>query len=148
MYNVRYWDGAPTPLYPFGHGLSYTTFSFANLKVAAPRVKAGATAAVTVDVTNTGSVAGDEVVQLYVHQRAGSDSRPLRELKGFRRVSLEPSETQAVTFSLGPEELRYWSTSQREVGAGRGSVRRLGGRGLDRDAPRGAPGRPLTPGNP
>ena len=112
MYNVRYWDGAPTPLYPFGHGLSYTTFSFANPQVAASRVKAGATTAVTVDVTNTGSVAGDEVVQLYVHQRAGSDSRPLRELKGFRRISLKPQETQAVTFSLGPEELRYWSTSQ------------------------------------
>jgi len=112
MYNVRYWDGAPKPLYPFGHGLSYTTFSFANLKVATPRVKAGATAAVTVDVTNTGSVAGDEVAQLYVHQRAGSDSRPLRELKGFRRISLKPKETQAVTFSLGPDELRYWSTSQ------------------------------------
>lgn len=112
MYNVRYWDGAPTPLYPFGYGLSYTTFSYANLKVATPRVKTGATATVTVDVTNTGSVAGDEVVQLYVHQRAGSDSRPLRELKGFRRISLKPRETQAVTFSLGPEELRYWSTSQ------------------------------------
>jgi len=112
MYNVRYWDGAPTPLFPFGHGLSYTSFSFANLKVATPQVKAGASATVTVDLTNTGSVAGDEVVQLYVHQRAGSDSRPVRELKGFRRVSLKPGETQTVAFTLGPDELRYWSTSQ------------------------------------
>ena len=112
MYNVRYWDGAPTPLYPFGFGLSYTSFSFANLKVATPQVKTGAPATVTVDVTNTGSVAGDEVVQLYVHQKSGSDSRPVRELKGFRRVTLKPGETQAVTFTLGPDELRYWSTAQ------------------------------------
>lgn len=112
MYNVRYWDGAPTPLYPFGFGLSYTSFSFANVKVATPQVKTGASATVTVDVTNTGSVAGDEVVQLYVHQKSGSDSRPVRELKGFRRLTLKPAETQAVTFTLGPEELRYWSTSQ------------------------------------
>jgi beta-glucosidase len=99
LYNVRSWDGAPKPLYPFGHGLSYTTFAFSNLKV---------------DVANTGAVAGDEAVQLYVHQRAGSDSRPLRELKGFRRVALGPGETQTVTFPLGPDGLRYWSTSKRK----------------------------------
>ena len=75
-------------------------------------MKAGAPATVTVDVANTGAVAGDEVVQLYVHQKSGSDSRPVRELKGFRRVTLKPGETQTVTFTLGPEELRYWSTSQ------------------------------------
>jgi beta-glucosidase len=112
LYNVRYWDGAPTPLYPFGYGLSYTTFSFSNLKVPAAPLKAGASADVSVDVANTGVVAGDEVVQLYVHQKAGSDSRPMRELKGFRRVTLRPGETQTVRFPLGPEELRYWSTSQ------------------------------------
>jgi beta-glucosidase len=114
MYNVRYWDGAPTPLYPFGYGLGYTTFSFSNLKVGAPQVEVGTSATVTVDVTNTGPLAGDEVVQLYVHQRSGSDSRPARELKGFRRVGLKPGEMQAVTFPLGPQELRYWSTSQRK----------------------------------
>jgi beta-glucosidase len=111
-YKSRYWDGPTTPLYPFGHGLSYTTFAFSNLKVAARPVKVGGTATVSVDVANTGSVAGDEVVQLYVHQKAGSDSRPVRELKGFRRVSLKPGEAQTVTFPLGPDELRYWSTSQ------------------------------------
>jgi beta-glucosidase len=114
MYNVRYWDGAPTPLYPFGYGLSYTTFAFSNLKVGAPQVKVGGMATVSVDVANAGAVAGDEVVQLYVHQKAGSDSRPMRELKGFRRVSLKPGERQTVTFPLGPEELRYWSTSERK----------------------------------
>jgi beta-glucosidase len=110
----RYWDGLMTPLYPFGYGLSYTTFEFSNLKPSAPQVKAGGKVEVSVDVANTGSVAGDEVVQLYVHQKAGSDSRPRRELKGFRRVSLKPGEKQTVAFTLGPDELRYWSTSQRK----------------------------------
>jgi beta-glucosidase len=114
LYNVRYWDGAPKPLYPFGYGLSYTTFAFSSLKLSAPQVKVGSTATVSVDVANTGAVAGDEVVQLYVHQMAGSDSRPVRELKGFRRVALKPGETQTVTFTLGPDELRYWSTSERK----------------------------------
>jgi beta-glucosidase len=114
MYRSRYWEGPTSPLYPFGYGLSYTTFAFANLKLAAPQLKLGGSASVSVDVTNSGAVAGDEVVQLYVHQRAGSASRPLRELKGFKRVSLKPGETQTVSFSLGPEELRYWSSFERK----------------------------------
>ncbi|HVO11463.1 MAG TPA: beta-glucosidase BglX [Vicinamibacteria bacterium] len=112
-YQSRYWDLPTTPLYPFGYGLSYTTFSFSNLKVAAPQLRTGQKTEVSVDVANTGSIAGDEVVQLYLHQKAGSDSRPRRELKGFRRVSLKPGETQTVTFTLGPDELRYWSTSRK-----------------------------------
>ena len=111
MYNPRYWDGLPTPLYPFGFGLSYTTFSITNLKVSAPQVKVGSSVTVTADVTNTGSVVGDEVVQLYIHQKAGSDSRPMRELKGFERLTLKPGETKTVTFHLGPAELGYWSTN-------------------------------------
>lgn len=111
MYNPRYWDGLATPLYPFGYGLSYTTFAFANLRVSAPQVKVGDTVTVSVDVTNTGTVAGDEVAQLYIHQRWGSDSRPMRELKGFQRVTLQPGETKTVTFRLGPNELGYWSTN-------------------------------------
>ena len=111
MYSPRYWDGLPTPLYPFGFGLSYTTFLITNLKVAAPQVKVGGSVAVTADVTNTGPVVGDEVVQLYIHQRAGSDSRPMRELKGFERLTLKPGETKTVTFLLGPAELGHWSTS-------------------------------------
>jgi beta-glucosidase len=110
MYRSRYWDGPTTPLYPFGFGLSYTTFSITNLKVAAPQVKVGSLVAVTAHVTNTGPVVGDEVVQLYIHQKAGSDSRPMRELKGFERLTLKPGETRTVTFSLGPAELAYWST--------------------------------------
>ncbi len=111
MYNPRYWDGLPTPLYPFGFGLSYTTFAITNLQVSAPQVKIGDAVTVTADVTNTGAVEGDEVVQLYIHQKAGSDSRPMRELKGFERVTLKPGETRTVTFTLGPAELGHWSTN-------------------------------------
>jgi beta-glucosidase len=111
MYSPRYWDSPTTPLYPFGFGLSYTTFSITNLKVDSLQVKLGSSVTVTVDVTNTGSVVGDEVVQLYIHQKAGSDSRPMRELKGFERLTLKPGETKMVTFHLGPDELGHWSTN-------------------------------------
>ena len=111
MYHSRYWDGPTTPLYPFGFGLSYTTFAFTNLKVATPQLKVGSSMAVSVDVNNTGPVAGDEVIQLYIHQQSGRDSRPRRELKGFKRLTLQPGETQTVEFQLGPAELGYWSTS-------------------------------------
>jgi beta-glucosidase len=111
MFRPRYWDGPPTPLYPFGFGLSYTTFSITNLKLSALLVKVGSSVVVTADVTNTGPVAGDEVVQLYIHQKAGNDSRPMRQLKGFERITLEPGETKTVTFSLSPAELGYWSTN-------------------------------------
>jgi len=111
MYRSRYWDGPTTPLYPFGFGLSYTTFSITNLKVATSQVKLGGPVSVTAEVTNTGRLVGDEVVQLYIHQKAGSDSRPMRELKGFERLTLKPSETKTVRFLLGPAELGYWSTN-------------------------------------
>jgi beta-glucosidase len=110
-YNPRYWDGLPAPLFPFGFGLSYTTFAITNLKVTALQVKVGSPVDVTADVTNTGRVTGDEVVQLYIHQKAGSDSRPRRLLKGFERVTLQPGETKTVNFTLGPAELSYWSTN-------------------------------------
>lgn len=111
MYSSRYWDELATPLYPFGFGLSYTTFAIEDLQLSAARAKVGARLTASVRVTNTGKVAGDEVVQLYIHQRYGTDSRPLRELKGFERVALQPGETKTVTFELGPEQLRYWSTN-------------------------------------
>ena len=113
QYRSRYWDGPTTPLYPFGYGRSYTTFAYSNLRLGAHQLKLGAAATVSVDVTNSGPVAGDEVVQLYVHQKSGSDSRPVRELKGFKRVGLAAGETQTITFPLGPDELRYWSTSEK-----------------------------------
>jgi len=111
MYNPRYWDGLPVPLYPFGFGLSYTTFEFSNLKVSSAKIKVGESLTVTVDVTNTGKLAGDEVAQLYIHQKYGTDTRPMRELKGFERITLQSGEKKTVTFKLGKDELTYWSTN-------------------------------------
>jgi beta-glucosidase len=107
--NTRYWDGSSSPLYPFGYGLSYSTFSTSNLRLAAPTVHAGASLNVSIDVTNTSTRPGDEVLQLYTHQRAGSASRPVRELKGFLRVSLKPNETRTLTLPLHTKDLGFWS---------------------------------------
>jgi beta-glucosidase len=84
------------------------------LKLAKPELRLGELMDVTADVENTGSIAGDEVIQLYIHQRAGSTSRPVRELKGFERVSLKPREKKTVHFKLGIEELTYWSSAKRD----------------------------------
>ncbi len=108
-FTSRYWDIPSKPLYPFGYGLSYTTFRFANLRLSKTRMMAGDSAEVTVDVTNTGTVPGDAVTQLYVHQRSGSASRPVRQLEGFRRVTLQPGETKTLRFRLGRNELQFWS---------------------------------------
>jgi beta-glucosidase len=108
-FTSRYWDALSTPLYPFGYGLSYTTFSYDNLKLSQTEAKVGTTLDVAVDVANTGNRAGDTVVQLYIHQRAGSASRPVRQLKGFQKVALEPGAKQTLHFKLGPDELQFWS---------------------------------------
>jgi len=107
--NTRYWDGSSAPLYPFGYGLSYSTFTTTNLHLAAPTVHAGSAINVSIDVQNTSNRAGDEVVELYTHQRAGSASRPVRELKGFVRVSLQPHETRTITLPLNTKDLGFWS---------------------------------------
>jgi len=109
QFTSRYWDVNSKPLYPFGYGLSYTSFKFANLRVSKKSVKVGAAAEVAVDVTNTGTIAGDAVAQVYIHQRAGSASRPVRQLEGFKRVALGPGETQTLKFSLGKDELQYFN---------------------------------------
>ncbi len=113
-FTSRYWDLSSKPLYPFGYGLSYTTFSFENLKLSRQEAKVGASLEVSVEITNTGSRAGDAVVQLYTHQRAGSASRPVRELKGFQRVSLAAGAKQAIHFTLGKDELQFWSPTKKQ----------------------------------
>ena len=100
------------PLYPFGYGLSYTTFKYSNLKLSSAVLHRGGTLRVSVDVRNTGERGGDEVVQLYVSHLNSSIQRPLEELKGFDRVYIPPGETKTVTFPLSAASLRYWDTSQ------------------------------------
>jgi beta-glucosidase len=110
----RYWDEESTPLYPFGYGLSYSTFAFSDLKISQPQIKPGESIEVSFDVENTGSSAADEVAQLYVHQRFGSASRPVRELKGFERVTLAAHAKKTLHMSLGTQELSYWSTAKKD----------------------------------
>jgi beta-glucosidase len=110
----RYWDEVSTPLYPFGYGLSYCTFQFSNLKISRTEIKPGETLDVAVDLENTGNSAADEVAQLYIHQQSGSASRPVRELKGFERLSLAPHQKKTLHFSLGKDELSYWSTAKKD----------------------------------
>jgi beta-glucosidase len=109
----RYWDEESTPLYPFGYGLSYSTFTFSNLHVSQPQFRIGQTAEVTADVENTGPSTADEVPQIYIHQQYGSTSRPVRELKGFERITLAAHEKKTVHFSLGSNELSYWSAAKK-----------------------------------
>jgi len=113
-FTSRYWDISSKPLYPFGYGLSYSTFKFANLQLSKTSMAPGDVNEVKVDVTNTGSVAGDAVAQIYIHQRYGSASRPVRQLKGFERIALKPGETKTLTFPLGKEELKYWNPQTRQ----------------------------------
>ena len=112
-FKSRYWDLQSTPLYRFGYGLSYTTFSFDNLKVT-PTARTGGVIEVSADVTNTGQRTGDAVAQLYIHQRAGSASRPVRQLKGFERVTLAAGEKRTLHFTLGKNELQFWSPAEKK----------------------------------
>jgi beta-glucosidase len=115
-FTSRYWDISSKPLYPFGYGLSYSAFKFANLRISKDRINAEQSTEVQVDVTNTSTVAGDSVAQIYIHQRAGSASRPVRQLKGFRRITLQPGETRTLNFPLGKDELKFWSPQTKAWG--------------------------------
>jgi beta-glucosidase len=107
----RYWDLLSTPLYSFGYGLSYAEFTLKDLALRSLTVGVGGSLQVSVKLENTSQVAGTQVVQLYTHQRAGSTSRPVRELKGFQKIALAPGETRTVMFSLAARDLTYWSSA-------------------------------------
>ena len=109
----RYWDVESTPLYPFGFGLSYSQFTFSDLRLSKAKIKSEESLEVTVVVENTGSVTADEVAQLYLHQQYGSASRPVRELKGFQRIELKPAERKTLRFELSKDERTYWSAATR-----------------------------------
>jgi beta-glucosidase len=110
----RYVDGDDTPVFPFGFGLSYTAFRFDDLHVDAPTLRTGPVH-VTVNVTNTGTVAGDEVAQLYVREDVSSVETPERALKGFSRITLQPGETKPVTFEVPQDELAVWNAEKKWV---------------------------------
>jgi len=103
------------PLFPFGYGLSYTTFDIGTPRLSAARIAPTETVTVSVDVRNTGAVAGDEVVQLYVRDVVSSITRPVKELKGFRRVTLQPGATTTVEFTLGKDAFAYWNEAMQYI---------------------------------
>ncbi|WP_106211966.1 glycoside hydrolase family 3 N-terminal domain-containing protein [Kineococcus rhizosphaerae] len=111
----RYFEEPSTPLYPFGHGLSYASFEYSDLRLDRDEITVGQSTTVSVTVRNTSQREGDEVAQLYIHQRHGTSSRPVRELKGFQRITLAAGEQRELTFTLGPEQLSYWSAVTRGV---------------------------------
>jgi beta-glucosidase len=112
-YTSRYLDAPSTPLYPFGFGLSYTDFVLSGLSLSADSIPADGRLTVSVQVENNGRRAGDEVVQLYIRDLAASATRPVRELKGFQRLSLAPGEERTVVFQLGPQELGFYGLDGR-----------------------------------
>ncbi|MEP7149642.1 MAG: beta-glucosidase BglX, partial [Acidobacteriota bacterium] len=106
-YTSKYLDSPNTPLYPFGHGLSYTQFRLSNLKLDKDQILPAGSVKVSVDIENVGKRAGDEVVQLYINDVAATVTRPVKELRGFRRVTLQPGQTQKIEFTLGPKDLAF-----------------------------------------
>lgn len=114
-YTSRYLDLPSTPLYPFGHGLSYTRFRYGVARVSPAAPAAGDTIRVDIDVTNAGARAGDETVQLYVQDPVASVTRPLKQLRGFERISLAPGETRTVRFALTADDLAFHDLSMRRV---------------------------------
>ncbi len=115
-YNIRhgrtYMYMKDKPLYPFGYGLSYTTFKYSGMKVSSSKLKKDGEISVSVDVTNTGKLAGDEVVQLYIQFPGSVIERPIKELRGFKRINILPGETKTVRIPLKAKDLAYWNTSQ------------------------------------
>jgi beta-glucosidase len=114
-FRSNYLDVSNDPLYPFGYGLSYTTFSYGDIKLSAPSLKTGGSITAKVTVTNTGKMEGKEVVQLYTRDVVGSLTRPVKELKGFQKISLKPGESKEVTFTLTAEDLKFYNAELQYV---------------------------------
>ena len=115
MWHGDYVESPSKPLFPFGHGLSYTRFEYANLQLSASETAATGTLDISCDVTNAGQRAGEEVVQLYVQDMVGSVTRPVKELKGFKRIALAPAETRHLTFHLDLSQLAFYDREMRFV---------------------------------
>ena len=113
--NRSYLFDGREPIFPFGYGLSYTQFRFENVRVEPKQIRTGGSAKISVDITNAGSRSGDEVAQLYIHQRVASITRPVMQLRGFKRVSLEPGQKITVDFTLTPEDLSLIDVNMNRV---------------------------------
>jgi beta-glucosidase len=114
-YTSKYLDIPWTPLFPFGYGLSYTTFEYTNLRVSPLKMGASDSLEVSVDLRNTGEAAGDEVVQVYARDDVATVAEPVRALKAFRRVTLNPGEMRTITFRLKPESFALYDRDMRRV---------------------------------
>jgi len=114
-YTSKYLDASWTPLFPFGHGLSYTTFAYGDLRLSAASITPAETLRVSVTVRNTGTREGTEVAQLYLRDEVASVTRPVRELRGFRRVSLRPGEARTIEFVVSPAELAFYGLDLKPV---------------------------------
>ena len=125
-----YVEGKAQPLFPFGYGLSYTTFDVSAPRLSTDRIAPDGKVQIEVDVTNTGSCAGDEVVQLYIRDEQSSVPRPVKELKAFRRITLKKGEGTTVRFELGQQEFGFWNVDMKwsvepgtvKISAGNSSV--------------------------
>jgi len=104
-----------TPLYSFGHGLSYANFTYNNLKISQSSIKANGSATITVDVIDTGKRADDEIVQLYIRDLVSTLTRPVKKLKDFTRISLNVGETKSVTFKITGDKLKYLDENLKEI---------------------------------
>jgi beta-glucosidase len=111
----EYLGSTVLPLFPFGWGLSYSTFKYANVRATPDSIGPQGQTTISVDITNSGAVRGDEVVQLYIRDDVSSVTRPVKELRGFRRITLNPGETKSVEFTLGPEELSFLNRDMHRV---------------------------------
>ncbi|RZJ65226.1 MAG: beta-glucosidase, partial [Flavobacterium sp.] len=109
-FRSNYIDERNEPLFPFGYGLSYTTFAYSNLKISSAKAGMNEKFTVSVDVTNNGNFDGAEVVQLYIRDLVGSVTRPVRELKGFQKVMIKKGEKKTVTFNLSVEDLKFYNS--------------------------------------
>jgi beta-glucosidase len=108
-FRSNYLDVDNSPLYPFGYGLSYTTFDYSNMTLSADTLTQDGELTASITVTNTGKVKADEIVQLYIRDKVGSIARPVKELKGFERISLKPGESKVVTFTVTPDLLKFYN---------------------------------------
>ena len=129
----QYMNSDKSPLFPFGYGLSYTTFEFNHLKLTSSKIRADEKTTVSVDVTNTGSNAGDEVVQMYVRDDYASVGRYIKMLKGFERISLQPGETKTVLFELNADNLSIYNAEMKKVVEPGNFTISVGSSSLDKD---------------